>query len=370
MPKVKNSIKNGLKLAYPPKLSVDDLLEKLRKNNLSKPGKIPNCFLIYRILWVDRLKKERTKLNLAEISEFVSTQWKNEKQEVREFYKRLSAAAKRRYNEINKSRVFIYHNKCNATENEIVPTSTTNISSLETATENLHISIPFEVSSFNSPTQQIQQIQQTQQQQPPQPQFNPNFTYDPYSSFSTSPIMNDLNFHQNCSLKDTINDTLNSLSDTINNFKTFNLNNPEELGKFEKFHVKLKSIINERKIFAHFHAIREKFKELENITSSPFIGIKDNPHYGFDLTRGIGIHEIPQEYIFSNEPESYIDDLLTPLSSSPSAIGYPNYLVDNTTFSQLNNNYYLLERTKELEEKFRCTQELLKAMGGLIFGNR
>ncbi|POG74420.1 hypothetical protein GLOIN_2v1576905, partial [Rhizophagus irregularis DAOM 181602=DAOM 197198] len=93
MPKVKNSLKSDLKLKYPPDLSVDGLLEKLRKNNPSKPGKIPNCFLIYRILWVEYLKTECTKLNLAEVSGFVSNKWKNEKPEVREFYKRLSTQA-------------------------------------------------------------------------------------------------------------------------------------------------------------------------------------------------------------------------------------------------------------------------------------
>ncbi|CAG8463418.1 23254_t:CDS:2 [Rhizophagus irregularis] len=267
MPKVKNSLKSDLKLKYPPDLSVDGLLEKLRKNNPSKPGKIPNCFLIYRILWVEYLKTECTKLNLAEVSGFVSNKWKNEKPEVREFYKRLSTQAKQRYREINKSRIFIYHNKCDNTETEV---------------------------------------------------------------------------------------------DMINNYKTFNLTNPEDI---EKFRVNLRSIIN-----ANFYAIREKLKELEIVTSSSFIGVRDNPHYDFDLTRGIqGIQPIPQEYNFNN-PENYFDDIFMPLNSP--ANGYPNCLADNTTFSQFNNNYYLLERYKELEEKNRRTQELIKAMGVLIFGNR
>lgn len=370
MPKIKNSLRSDLKLTYPPALSVDDLLEKLRKNNHSKSpgkiGKIPNCFLIYRILWVEYLKKECTKLNLPEISEYVSNKWKNEKPEVREFYKRLSTQAKQRYREINKSRIFIYHNKCDNTENEVVTTSTTDNSKSEIAAEIPPVSTPFEVTSFNSSTQQNQQIQQTQQQQQLNlPQFNPpNFTYDLYSSFDTSsPITNNLNFYQNCSLKETIIDTFNSLIDTINNYKTFNLTNPEDLGSIEKFRVNLKSIIN-----ANFYVIREKLKELEIVTSGSFIGVKDNPHYDLDLTRGIqGIQAIPQEYIFDN-PENYFDNLFTPLNSP--AIGNPNYFADNTTFSQFNNNYYLLERYKELEEKNRRTQELLKAMGGLIFGNR
>ncbi|RGB41894.1 hypothetical protein C1646_738891 [Rhizophagus diaphanus] len=357
MPKFKNSLKNDLKLKYPPELSVDGLLEKLRKNNPSKPGKIPNCFLIYRILWVEYLKTECTKLNLPEISGFVSNKWKNEKPEVREFYKRLSTQAKQRYREINKSRIFIYHNKCDNTETEVV-TTTTNNSKSEIATENSPVSTPFEITSFDSLTQQNQQIQQTQQQQQLNlSQFSP---YDLYSSFDTSPILNNLNFHQNCSLKETIIDSFNSLTDTINNFKTFNLTNSEDI---EKFRVNLRSIIN-----TNFYAIREKLKELEIVTSSSFIGVRDNPHYDLDLTRGTqGIQAIPQEYNFNN-PENYFDDIFMPLNSP--ANGYPNYLADNTTFSQFNNNYYLLERYKELEEKNRRTQELIKAMGGLIFGNR
>ncbi|CAB5121668.1 unnamed protein product [Rhizophagus irregularis] len=369
MPKVKNSLKSDLKLKYPPDLSVDGLLEKLRKNNPSKPGKIPNCFLIYRILWVEYLKTECTKLNLAEVSGFVSNKWKNEKPEVREFYKRLSTQAKQRYREINKSRIFIYHNKCDNTETEVGTTSsTTNNSKSEIATENSPVSTPFEITSFNSLTQQnqqnqqIQQTQQTQQTQQQQQLNLPQFSspYDLYSSFDTSPIPNNLNFHQNCSLKETIIDSFNSLIDMINNYKTFNLTNPEDI---EKFRVNLRSIIN-----ANFYAIREKLKELEIVTSSSFIGVRDNPHYDFDLTRGIqGIQPIPQEYNFNN-PENYFDDIFMPLNSP--ANGYPNCLADNTTFSQFNNNYYLLERYKELEEKNRRTQELIKAMGVLIFGNR
>ncbi|GBC06645.1 hypothetical protein RclHR1_00070012 [Rhizophagus clarus] len=311
-------------------------------------------------MWVEYLRKEHTKLNLSEISAFASTKWKHESSKVKEFYKRLSAEATSKLKAINKSRVFIYHNQCNNTQNENVLTlqsSTTNNSEPETAAEISPAQIPFQVASFDSPAlqnQQIQQIQQIQQQQQlNQPQFNPNFTYDLYSSFDTSHVS-------------PIFDTFNSLTEMINNFnlRTFNLTNPQEL---EKFLANLKSIINECKLLAHFCAIREKLKELEIVTSGPFNGAKDNSHYGIDLTRGFqGIQEIPQDYPFNYVPENYVDGLITSLGS-PSSIVYPNYLADNTTFSQF-NNYYLLERNKDLELRFCRIQELLKAMSGLIFG--
>ncbi|GBB99297.1 hypothetical protein RclHR1_03480001 [Rhizophagus clarus] len=152
----------------------------------------------------------------------------------------------------------------------------------------------------------------------------------------------------------------------INNFnlRTFNLINPQEL---EKFLANLTSIINECKILAHFCAIREKLKELEIVTSGPFNGAKDNSDNGIDLIRGFqGIQAIPQDYLFNNVPENYVDGLFTSLGS-PSSIVYPNYLADNTAFSQF-NNYYLLERNKDLEERICRIQELHKAIGGLIFG--
>src|SRR5438045_9206063 len=111
MPKVKRQqiIFHG-SLPYPPELKVEDLLEKY--NNSSKPGKIPNCFLVYRTSWSEYLKKMRIKSDLAEISNLASRKWKEESKEVKDYYRRLSDAAKERYNAINKSRKFILHNQC------------------------------------------------------------------------------------------------------------------------------------------------------------------------------------------------------------------------------------------------------------------
>src|SRR6266498_3036201 len=98
MPKVKTIIKSNLSLPFPPKMTADDLLERTRRGDNSKSsGKIPNCFLIYRILWVEYLKKMSTKLDLPLISGFVSDKWKNETQEVRDHYKKLSDEAKKKF---------------------------------------------------------------------------------------------------------------------------------------------------------------------------------------------------------------------------------------------------------------------------------
>src|SRR2546430_579632 len=108
MPKVKSSQRyHHLALPFPPDLSVDDLLEKSRCN--SRPGKIPNCFLCYRISWVEHLKKMGMKLDLSEISSFVSRMWQSERQEVKDYYKQLSVDAKRKHRANNESRVSIFH---------------------------------------------------------------------------------------------------------------------------------------------------------------------------------------------------------------------------------------------------------------------
>src|SRR5207248_2784616 len=96
MPKIKNSQRYYyLTLPFPPDLSVDDLLEKSQRffNELGKPVKIPNCFLCYRTSWIEHLKKLGMKLGLSEISSFVSSKWKSERQEVKDFYKKLSTDA-------------------------------------------------------------------------------------------------------------------------------------------------------------------------------------------------------------------------------------------------------------------------------------
>ncbi|RIA82630.1 hypothetical protein C1645_497817 [Glomus cerebriforme] len=400
MPKVKNNlkVKNNFKFnkkppAFPPSINANDLLEKSRRTNGSKPGKIPNCFIIYRNVWVEHLKKTHTKLDLTEVSNFVSAQWEGEAKHVKDFYKKLSADAKKQFNANNKSRVFIYHNKCASnnteTENQINSPLLPNDTSENTSpTDNSHvtnyISIPYEspLSPFT--------LQEPQQQLT-------NFTSDWYSSFSsTPPITNNLNFHQNYSLKDIMFDTFNSVINmiTLENYRLYNLANvipPEELSRVESYLDHLKSNINEKfsnskcTMFNHFCAIDEKMKELEFANSSLFIGIKNDNfsnnfqnNYEFDPTQGI-----PQDLDFNNVNEGYtphqpIENLLSPLNSH--SLIYPNYFADTASFSgsQFNNNQLLsfpVDRDKELEERKIKESEikskqLIKVIGGLIFGNR
>ncbi|GBB99298.1 hypothetical protein RclHR1_03480002 [Rhizophagus clarus] len=72
-------------------MSVDELLKRMRKIDSSKLRKAPNCFIIYRTMWIECLKKEHTKLNLSEISTFIGTKWEHEPSKVKEFYKQLLA---------------------------------------------------------------------------------------------------------------------------------------------------------------------------------------------------------------------------------------------------------------------------------------
>ncbi|RHZ46858.1 hypothetical protein Glove_606g46 [Diversispora epigaea] len=76
---------------FPPKLSVEDLL-KPRNDKYSKM-KVPNKFFIYRKWYTMCLTDNNMKNDQTSISPHISKQWRNEPQEVKDYYGDLSKRA-------------------------------------------------------------------------------------------------------------------------------------------------------------------------------------------------------------------------------------------------------------------------------------
>src|SRR6266540_6409328 len=288
-------------LPFPPELNADDLLEKSR-NNVSKPGKIPNSFLIYRLSWVEYLKKIGLKLDLPEISTLVGHKWQGETEEVKEFYRQLSTDAKEKLRTMSKAR-FIFHDKCDFANNEQTQTQeeVASTNSQQTSANNSPGANHF----FFTDNSKVNFLSYAEDHQQGIDTMDfcldiPNeFSFDAipssFSSISTissiPPMTNNLNLHQNCNLKDILNNIFNLfLNSTFpeNYCKFHNLTNlteiSEELERIKMVHDHFKSIVTENDssknsskctMFNHFIAIKEKMSLLEYTTSDSFIGIKN-----------------------------------------------------------------------------------------------
>ncbi|CAG8624173.1 3761_t:CDS:2 [Diversispora eburnea] len=76
---------------FPPRLTVKDIIEP--RNLTCDKRKVPNKFFIYRKWYTMCLEREEQKNDQTSISPYISEQWRNEPQEVKDYYAALSKSA-------------------------------------------------------------------------------------------------------------------------------------------------------------------------------------------------------------------------------------------------------------------------------------
>ncbi|CAG8530935.1 2617_t:CDS:1 [Funneliformis caledonium] len=88
-------LENVIRPKFPPTLTTDVILERLRKSN--KPTANINSFIAYRMELQDEYHRNNKKLRLPIMSSIASVSWKREPPQIKAFYKQLADDAKSLY---------------------------------------------------------------------------------------------------------------------------------------------------------------------------------------------------------------------------------------------------------------------------------
>jgi hypothetical protein len=80
-----STIPDGIKIPFPPKTSVYDLLSRTKLPDGTNK-RIPNAFIIYRKTLHHELVSKGYKFSLSQLSIMASSAWKNESEEVKQAY--------------------------------------------------------------------------------------------------------------------------------------------------------------------------------------------------------------------------------------------------------------------------------------------
>src|SRR3954454_16538201 len=80
-----STIPDGIKIPFPPKTSVYDLLSRTKLPDGTNK-RIPNAFIIYRKTLHHELVSKGYKFSLSQLSTMASSAWRNESEEVKQAY--------------------------------------------------------------------------------------------------------------------------------------------------------------------------------------------------------------------------------------------------------------------------------------------
>ncbi|CAI2163901.1 17128_t:CDS:1 [Funneliformis geosporum] len=116
----------AIKPRFPPTLTTQVLLEKLRENN--KPNSItPNAFIVYRMELIEENLRNNIKLHMCTASTFASKYWGKESIATKEFYQKLADDAKALYKPISYKFIMDKHTeiKNNQGNGKVLPSRAT-----------------------------------------------------------------------------------------------------------------------------------------------------------------------------------------------------------------------------------------------------
>ncbi|CAG8460310.1 3130_t:CDS:1 [Paraglomus brasilianum] len=81
-------------LPFPPQFDMTDLVTKYTRKRLAR---FPNEFIIYRSLYVKYLKERNHNFSMTDLAPIVSKLWRDEPENVKTFYKKVSLEARKQY---------------------------------------------------------------------------------------------------------------------------------------------------------------------------------------------------------------------------------------------------------------------------------
>ncbi|CAI2168143.1 9487_t:CDS:1 [Funneliformis geosporum] len=88
-----------IKVPFPPNVDPEELILKPRKAKSKLPTKPPNAFMIYRMQYVKELHAKDYRLPMRSVSASVASAWREEPEQIVEFYEKIAREASKIYNE-------------------------------------------------------------------------------------------------------------------------------------------------------------------------------------------------------------------------------------------------------------------------------
>ncbi|CAG8480195.1 5038_t:CDS:1 [Diversispora eburnea] len=110
---------NIINVPFPPSISVDEIIEMHLKNDIKNVNQTMNSFMIYRKEYNNIVAKFN--LSSKDVSKFVSISWKNEPEDVKEYYRQMAKNIKKCFKEKVPSLCFINSNQVNSTNDNHIP---------------------------------------------------------------------------------------------------------------------------------------------------------------------------------------------------------------------------------------------------------
>src|SRR6266498_4556845 len=89
-----------IQLPFPPSITAQDIVLKRPSSKIC--SKSPNAFFIYRKAYFDQLALLNQRFKMTDVSKLVSLNWKNERIEVKEAYKKIAREVEWELNERRK----------------------------------------------------------------------------------------------------------------------------------------------------------------------------------------------------------------------------------------------------------------------------
>ncbi|CAG8610908.1 722_t:CDS:2, partial [Diversispora eburnea] len=96
-----------IKVQFPPRVTVEEIVQKQLDNNIKNVNHTPNSFLIYRREFNNEIHKSQVNLKLEDISKLAAVSWKTEPQQIKNYYKKLAKEVKNSFKKRVQSLCFI-----------------------------------------------------------------------------------------------------------------------------------------------------------------------------------------------------------------------------------------------------------------------
>ncbi|CAG8542380.1 16318_t:CDS:1 [Funneliformis mosseae] len=141
-------LENVIRPKFPPTLTTDILLEKLRKSK--KPYSKINAYFVYRMEFQEEYHRNNIKIPTTKISSITSISWKEESVETKAFYKKLADDAKSLYKPKDLYFVEDKHMKkikSNQENGKVLPSRVTGVADSDYVDQTVQTSDPFEETS-------------------------------------------------------------------------------------------------------------------------------------------------------------------------------------------------------------------------------
>ncbi|RHZ84856.1 hypothetical protein Glove_74g126 [Diversispora epigaea] len=112
-----------IKVQFPPRVTVEEIVQKQLNNNIKNVNHTVNSFIIYRREFNREIRESRFKFKLKEISTLAAVSWKTEPKYIKDHYKKMAKDVKKCFEKWVQSTCFIDSNKKSNRKKKKIATS-------------------------------------------------------------------------------------------------------------------------------------------------------------------------------------------------------------------------------------------------------